>query len=86
MYALQFPSRQLPRFTIGSALLAIALTALVLLIGAELAGRDGSSAGSGAGPTTREAVQVPLARPTVFNRPLQNPMTNLYPPPPVIRP
>ncbi len=81
MYALQSPSRQLPRFTIRNALLAIALTALVLMIGAEVGARDGSSAGPAVSPTTRETVQVPLAPPTVLNRPLRNPMTNLSPTP-----
>lgn len=77
MHALQFPSRQLPRFTIRSALLAIALTAIVLMAGAELSGRDGTSIGPATAPVTSEAVPVPLARPTVFNRPLQSPLTNL---------
>lgn len=72
MHALQFPSRQLPRFTIRSALLAIALTAIVLMAGAELSGRDGTSTGPTTDPIINQAVPVPLAPPTVFNRPLTN--------------
>jgi hypothetical protein len=77
VHVLQSPSRQLPRLDIRTALLAVALTLLVLLVGAELGQRDGSSAGTGSVPVVREAVQVPLAPPTVFNRPLLNPLTNL---------
>lgn len=77
MHVLQFPSRQLPRFTIRSALLAIALTAIVLMAGAELSGRDGTSTGPKTAPITSPAVPGPLARPTVFNRPLDSPLTNL---------
>ncbi|MBE2320708.1 hypothetical protein DVA67_032415 [Solirubrobacter sp. CPCC 204708] len=81
VHVLQFPSRRLPRFTMRTALLALALTALVLMVGAELGARDGAGAGSTSGPTAREAVQVPFAPSTVFNRPLQNPVTNLSPAP-----
>jgi hypothetical protein len=64
---------------VRTALLALMLTALVLVIGAELAARDGAGAGPASAPVAREAVQVPLAPPTVFDRPLQNPLTNLAP-------
>ena len=81
MYALPSPSRRLPRFPIRTALLALALTAIVLMAGAARGARDGSPAGSASPPPAPEVVRVPLAPPTVFDRPLRSPLSRLSPAP-----
>ncbi len=86
MHVLHLPPRHLLRITALAALLAVALTAIIVLAASRLSPGDRSSptAPSSAGPATVLAapaahVRVPLAPPTVFDQPLTDPVLALDP-------
>jgi hypothetical protein len=83
MQVLHLPPRHLWRITAVAALLAVALTGIIILAIGEIGSGGQSSAGSGAGVSSgpvaapAEHVRVPLSPRTVFNSPLRNPLDEL---------
>lgn len=91
MQVLHLPPRHLWRITAIAALLAVALTGIIILAIGEIGSSGNSSAGSSPDVAPSPAVQVPaqhvrvpLAPRTVLTQPLQDPLNTLLSPVPSV--